>query len=120
MNELAERQWSQIDLARATGLTRQAIGNYINLDRVPDKIAMEKIAHALHLPIETLYRAAGILPQPAEWNSDRSEWEGSYDMLTPEDRTELLEIARLKIARKKKANHLKVDTGPLKPRPSGA
>ena len=118
-DEMAARKWNQVDLADHASLTKQAVNNYLNAGRIPTKEAMAKLASALHLPIETLYRAAGILPQPAEWNSDRSEWEGSYDMLTPEDRTELLEIARLKIARKKK-NHLKVDTGPLKPRPSGA
>lgn len=121
--EMENRGWSQSELAKRAGLSRQAISDYINRKRKkPDENSLEGLAHAFQIPLEVIYRASGILPQPAEWTSDRAEWEGSFDMLTPEDRAELLEIARLKIERKKRAtaNHLKVDTGPLKPRPSGA
>jgi transcriptional regulator with XRE-family HTH domain len=58
--ELKKREWTQADLARASGLTRQAISNYINERRNPDDQAIAAIARALRLPPETVFRIAGL------------------------------------------------------------
>lgn len=61
--EIQFRGLSQSELARKAGLSRQAISDYINRKRSrPDEEALKKIAKGLKLPIETVYRAAGILP----------------------------------------------------------
>jgi transcriptional regulator with XRE-family HTH domain len=69
--QMQERDWTQSDMARASGLTRQAIGRYLGeKTKTPDEFALIKIARALKIPPETVYRAAGILPpDPAkdEW-----------------------------------------------------
>jgi transcriptional regulator with XRE-family HTH domain len=61
LNQLRERSWSQADLARASGLTRGGVSNYIN-GRTPDEAALRKIAKALKLSPEAVFRAAGVLP----------------------------------------------------------
>ena len=66
--QLREREWSQADLARASGLTSAAISKYIN-GRTPDETALRKIAHALKLPPELVFEKAGILPTKPELSS---------------------------------------------------
>ncbi len=61
LKQLQEKEWTQADLARHSGITKGAISNYIN-GRVPDKSALRKIAKAFKLPPEIVYRAAGDLP----------------------------------------------------------
>jgi transcriptional regulator with XRE-family HTH domain len=64
IEELKKRNWSASDLANAGGLNRQVIGTYINRQRQkPDPEILVSIARALKLPPETVFRAAGLLPQ---------------------------------------------------------
>jgi len=59
---MKDRQWTQADFSRATGLTRQAISYYLSgKSKQPDEF---KIAKALNLPPEEVYRAAGIPLSP--------------------------------------------------------
>lgn len=64
IREMNTRDWTQADLARASGLSRQAISNYIS-GRVakPDENALKEIARALGYPPETVFRIAKILPE---------------------------------------------------------
>jgi transcriptional regulator with XRE-family HTH domain len=103
MTELARCNMSQMDLARSTGLTRQAIGNYINLNRIPNKDAMEKIARALHRPVEALYQAAGLIPSPPP--ADDEELERLlklFEAMTDDEREEFIAEGELKIELREK------------------
>lgn len=63
LEKLKEFDWSQADLARASGLTRAAISRYINdYARKPDEAALTKIAKAFKLPPELVFEKAGLLP----------------------------------------------------------
>ena len=68
MLNMREREWSQSDLARASGLTRQAISYYLgDKSKSPDEIALRKLARAFQIPPEQVFRAAGLLPpKPAD------------------------------------------------------
>ncbi len=65
LSQLQEREWSQADLARASGLTTAAISKYIN-GRTPDETALRKIAKALNLPADLVFEKAGVLPPKPE------------------------------------------------------
>lgn len=65
LTKLKEKEWSQADLSRASGLTTAAISKYIN-GRIPDTDALKKIAHAFRIPNETVFEQAGLLPQKTE------------------------------------------------------
>jgi transcriptional regulator with XRE-family HTH domain len=52
----------QADLARATGMTSGGISHILNEMRKPSPSTLKKIAKALGMPTETIYRAAGLLP----------------------------------------------------------
>lgn len=63
LSEMHKRKLSQSDLARITGISRQAISSYVNRRILtPDKESLQKIAHAFGMRQEDIYRVAGILP----------------------------------------------------------
>jgi transcriptional regulator with XRE-family HTH domain len=68
-NEINKRGWSQSDLARAADLNRAVINKLLNGKSHPQPATLEAISRALKLPIETTYRAAGLLPA----NSDHDD-----------------------------------------------
>ncbi len=65
LKQLQDREWSQADLARSSGITKGAISNYIN-GRIPDETALRKIAKALNLPADLVFEKAGVLPPKPE------------------------------------------------------
>ena len=67
--ELAERHWNQSDLAKNSGLTKQAITNYVG-GRFPDTEAIKKIARAFRTKPEKVFRVA--IGESAEPSKD--EW----------------------------------------------
>lgn len=67
-DKMTEKGWSQSELARKSGLTRQAINYYLSdKSKQPDEFALQKLAKAFKIPVEQVYRAAGLLP-PANGN----------------------------------------------------
>jgi len=63
MEQIAIRNISQSDLARASGLSRATISDFINRKRSnPDQTSLNAIAQGLGVPPDTVYRAAGLLP----------------------------------------------------------
>lgn len=61
VEQMSNRNWSQADLARASGLNRQVISSYINLRRTnPEPDALIAIANALQISPITVFRKAGI------------------------------------------------------------
>ena len=101
--QMQDRSWSQSDLARASGLTRQAIGRYLaEKTKTPDEFALQKIAHAFELPTETVYRAAGILPTKPETNEEIEQILHEVEKLNDHDRREVLAFIRMKNNLRKK------------------
>lgn len=101
--KMREHSWSQSDLARASGLTRQAISYYLSeKSKQPDEFALQRIAHALKLPPEQVYRAAGILPQKPNLDEDMEQILHEVEKLNKEDQLEVLAYIRMKRNLRKK------------------
>lgn len=64
--ELDKRQWSQADLARASDLSRAVINKLLNGKTYPQPTTLQAIARAFKVPVESAYRAAGLLPESSE------------------------------------------------------
>lgn len=93
--KMEERDWTQADLARKSGLTRQAIGYYLSpKSKRPDEEALKQIASALRIPIEQVYRAAGILPPDSTVNETVEEIIYEVKDLTKEEQLEFLSYIR--------------------------
>ncbi|MGC1374647.1 MAG: helix-turn-helix transcriptional regulator, partial [Anaerolineales bacterium] len=63
--ELEERGWSQAELARQSKLSPAQITRLLNGERGIGETGLNAIARALRLPPETVFRAAGMLPNRA-------------------------------------------------------
>jgi len=97
--------WSQSDLARRSGLTRQAIGNYVQGRRIPNRDAIAGIARAFDLDIQYVYKMAGL--QYKHYNTVMSESDRTmlhlFTELDQDQQEELIELAKIK-RRKRSAN----------------
>ncbi len=70
--EMDKRGWSQSDLARAADLNRAVINKLLNGKSQPQPSTLEAISRALKIPLETIYRVAGLLPANPD-NDDAME-----------------------------------------------
>ena len=61
--ELNNRQWTQSELARVAGLSRAVIHKLINGKTYPQPDTLQAIARAFKMPVESVYRTAGLLPK---------------------------------------------------------
>lgn len=94
--ELKNRLWKQADLARAANLDTAVVSNLYNGKRGPGEETCRAIARAFDLPVETVYRAAGILPPVAELDALADEVSYLWNRLSEEDQREVLNFLRFK------------------------
>lgn len=66
----AERDWNAADLARRSGLSQPVISRIVNGERKAGVQTCRAIAHAFGIPIDEVYRRAGLLP-PARAKTER-------------------------------------------------
>jgi transcriptional regulator with XRE-family HTH domain len=69
----------------------------LNGDRNPSNETLEAIARGLKLPPETVFRAAGILPNHPGTDEDFEELKHLFNQMTDEEQLEFLAMGRLKI-----------------------
>ena len=67
-SEMDKRDWSQSDCARAAELNRAVINKLLNGKCKPQPSTLVAIARAFKIPVETAYRAAGLLPPSADYD----------------------------------------------------
>jgi transcriptional regulator with XRE-family HTH domain len=72
-SELDKRRWSQADLAYAAGISRAVVNKLLNRRTYPQPDTLQAIARALKVPVETVYRAAGLLPRETESETFEAE-----------------------------------------------
>ena len=103
LGEISKRGWSQADLARASGVNRQSVSDYINRRRTnPDPDVLVSLAKGLHISPVTIFRAAGLLPEGGE-NASFEDWQFLLSQLVPDEQEEIRQIIELKIERRQKA-----------------
>lgn len=66
LEEMDRRGWSQADLARSADLNRSVINKLLNGHSNPRPTTLEAIARACRIPVESVYRIAGLLPELPE------------------------------------------------------
>lgn len=104
LEQMNLHHWSQADLARASGLNRQSVSDYVNRRRTnPEPDALIALAHAFKISPITIFRKAGLLPPGLEDDVTFEDWQYLITQLTPEEQEELRQIAEMKIDRRQKA-----------------
>jgi transcriptional regulator with XRE-family HTH domain len=71
--EMDKRGWSQSDCARAADLNRAVINKLLNRKSRPQPFTLVAIARAFKIPVETAYRAAGLLPPSIDGDDSMEE-----------------------------------------------
>ena len=61
--ELRLRNMTQAELTRKSGLSIAQVSRIVNMQSPAGVHALDSIAKAFDLPVETVFRAAGILPE---------------------------------------------------------
>lgn len=92
-NELKQRGWSQTELASRAGLATGTISNILADRRNPDHGTLIKFAKGLTLPVETVYAAAGYLPNRNPRDASFNQILDLMKNMTEEERKELLSYA---------------------------
>jgi transcriptional regulator with XRE-family HTH domain len=95
--EMGKRGWKQADLARASNLDSAVISNIINGRRKMGEETGRAIAHAFRIPVEEVFRAAGLLPPVSEENSKKEELNYLLNMLDDDDLQEIIKYARYRL-----------------------
>ncbi|HUE99148.1 MAG TPA: helix-turn-helix transcriptional regulator [Anaerolineales bacterium] len=72
-SELDRRGWSQSDCARACDLNRAVINKLLNGKSRPQPTTLIAIARGFKIPVETAYRAAGLLPPNTDGDDTTQE-----------------------------------------------
>jgi transcriptional regulator with XRE-family HTH domain len=93
-DELQQRGWNQAELARRSRITTAQISRIMTGEQHPGPTVCQKLARALHLPVEEVFRRAGFLPPVKEQPEGTAELLYHYGSLDDEDRKRLLVIAR--------------------------
>ena len=73
LNEMDKRGWSQSDLARSADLNRAVIHKLLNGQSTPRPATLAALARAFRIPIERIFRMAGLLPEIPESDSLNEE-----------------------------------------------
>lgn len=94
-SELNSRGWTDYELAKRAKISPSVISR-ARIGSLPKYSACNSIASAMKIPLETVLRKAGLLPENATTNLDREIDEMSYlfQQLSPDDRKRVLSIAR--------------------------
>jgi transcriptional regulator with XRE-family HTH domain len=99
---LKDRAWSQAELARRSGLSRTAISDVISEKAKAGNAFCRSVASAFHVPVDDVYRAAGLLPTKPEHDEKVSEIDHIYHELDDDNRQDLLEYARSRLLKQGK------------------
>lgn len=98
---LNKKGWNQAELAMRAGVTRTAISDVISGRRNPGKDLCIAISHALNLPPETVFRAAGLLPPVSPDVEYKEEFLHLLSQLPPEEQRRYLDLLRFEVERQK-------------------
>jgi transcriptional regulator with XRE-family HTH domain len=94
--ELTKSKLSQSDLAREAGVTRAAINGILTGARGPGIDLLNGIAKALHIPVEEIYRVAGILPPAPNENKIIKQITHLTNDLPESEQEGILEFVKLR------------------------
>ena len=94
--KLLELKMIPADITRATGLDSGVLSNLINNKRFPSVDTCKSLAKAMGIPLEEVYRAAGILPKKPDVDAVSEAILHLVLSLPKEDKEDVLEYARLR------------------------
>lgn len=111
--QLDIKAWNKAELSRRSGVSAPQITRIMNREQSPGKESLIAIARALHLPQETVFRAAGMLP-PVPARNEQIERIMNYLDTLPESELDRIEIQIAALSQRRVKTG---KTGPLRGKP---
>jgi transcriptional regulator with XRE-family HTH domain len=105
-SKMEERNWGIRETARRIGLSHPTISDIFNIDKPPSFETCLAIAQTFGIPSENVLRLAGLLPQTQEKSPQVDEISYLFDQLSSEEQEELIQLARFKIERRARKEHV--------------
>jgi transcriptional regulator with XRE-family HTH domain len=97
--ELDRRGWSQSDCARSANLNRAVINKLLSGKSRPQPSTLAAIARAFKIPVETVYRAAGLLPANTDHDDSTQELLHIFKSIqSPQRKTTAIRLLKALIA----------------------
>jgi transcriptional regulator with XRE-family HTH domain len=93
---LAERDIKPVELARMSNIDPGVVSRILNGERTPKPKTLEAIANALKLPLDTIYRAAGLLPPESPESELINQIIYITEQLPEEEQQDILEFVKLR------------------------
>jgi transcriptional regulator with XRE-family HTH domain len=100
--EMEQRGWSQSDLARHAKVSNAAISDIFSGRRNIGKNLATALADGLDLPIQTVFRAAGLLPPDKKVNEEIEQIVHEAERMNRDEQLELLSYIRWRNNQRKK------------------
>lgn len=94
--QIDDKGWKPTDLARRSHISDAAVSRILKGERKADVETLSSFAHALKLPPEQVYRAAGILPPAHELDELVEQIIHETTDLPEQDQQEVLAFIRMK------------------------
>lgn len=115
--EMEKKNLSQKELAEMSNITPAQISRIINGTRGAGEQAIVSIAHALKLPPETVFRAAGLLPPQSPEDELMNEIMHLASDLPAQDKQDILEYVRMRnrLAEERGKNESRTQRKPATP-----
>jgi transcriptional regulator with XRE-family HTH domain len=88
---------TQAELSRRSGLSPSQVSKLLSMQSPPGKTAITAIAGALHIPKETVMRAAGLLPSVTDNDPRVERLLYLFNQLGDIDKDEIIQFEEMKI-----------------------
>jgi transcriptional regulator with XRE-family HTH domain len=104
--EMDKRGWSQSDCARACDLNRAVINKLLNGKCKPQPTTLIAIARGFKIPVETAYRAAGLLPATPDGDDTTQELIYIFKSIqSPQRKTTAIMLLKALVAEEQNEQH---------------
>lgn len=101
--EMKDRDWGVRETGRRAGIAPTLISNILNGGDTPSFDTCVALADAFNKPRTEVVMLAGLLPTPPEHDEDLAELIHLVGQLEDEGRQEMIDLARVKLERLRKA-----------------
>lgn len=95
-------KWNDVELGAAAGVTKQAVGQWINRGAIPDRSALIKLREGAGVSDVWILSGKGDMILRPKWDPFVGQLAEFSPHLSPDDQERLLDMARLYAARKSK------------------
>jgi len=104
--ELDKRHWTQAELAHSAGISRAVVNKLLNRKTYPQPDTLQAIGRAFKVPVETVYRAAGLLPEQPKTDTFMAEIVHKLKLIKSSKRRETaLRVLNALIEEEENGNH---------------